>query len=107
MAIPRRGVNNIRTLAGRVDQLGVPYRCYMQVTCLEMEKERRGAERRSAMERVSAIDRRLAVIAREKEAALMRIVKGPSPAKPVGRRQRVAGKPPAPMPSTSGFKIRY
>jgi hypothetical protein len=56
---------------------------------------------------VSAIDRRLAVIAREKEAALMRIVKGPSPAKPVGRRQRVAGKPPAPVPSASGFKIRY
>ena len=65
MAIPRRGLNSIRTLAGHVDQLRVPYRCYMHITCLEMEKERRGAERRSAMERVEAIDRRLAAIGLE------------------------------------------
>ena len=62
MAIPSRGLNNIHTLAGRGDQLRIPYRCYMQITCLEMEKARRGAERRSAMERVEIIDKRIACI---------------------------------------------
>ena len=42
MAIPTKGINNIRTLSGRVDQLSLPYRSYMQITCLEMEKARRG-----------------------------------------------------------------
>jgi hypothetical protein len=108
MAIPIRGLTNIRTLAGRADQLRVPYRCYMQITCMEMEKARRGAERRSAMERVAAIDRRLACIELEKEAALMRIMESPGPSKVAARgRQRPASKTPSPAPAGSGFRIRY
>jgi hypothetical protein len=107
MAIPERGLTNIRTLAGRVDQLRVPYRCYMQITCLEMEKARRGSERRSAMQRVSSIDRRLACIELEKEAALMRIMESPGPSKPARGRQRIVSKTPAPAPPGTGFRIRY
>jgi len=38
MAVPTKGLTNIRTLSGRVDQVSLPYRSYMQITCLEMEK---------------------------------------------------------------------
>ena len=116
MAIPRRGLNSIRTLAGHVDQLRVPYRCYMHITCLEMEKERRGAERRSAMARVDAIDGRLAVIALEKEATLNRIQEGhgsatsPAQSAPAPSRKRGFGRTPpaAGVPSSgTGFRIRY
>ena len=114
MAIPRRGLNSIRTLAGHVDQLRVPYRCYMHITCLEMEKERRGAERRSAMERVEAIDRRLAAIGLEKEATLTRMMEGPGPStkrpgpsKPAPGRKRALSEPPSAAPSNAGFRIRY
>jgi len=110
MAIPSRGLNNIRTLAGRVDQLRVPYRCYMQITCLEMEKARRGAERRSAMQRVEAIDRRFADIEREKQKTLMRIQQGPVVSRPDRRlqQQRVVREAPAtPARPGTGFRIRY
>jgi hypothetical protein len=113
MAIPKRGLNNLRTLAGRADQLRIPYRCYMQVTCLEMEKARRGAERRSAMDRVEIIDKRIACIEREKELALLRIAQGPGPGKPARKQQqqqqqqRVVRETSAPAPANAGFKIRY
>ena len=107
MAIPSRGLNHIRTLAGRGDQMRVPYRCYMQITCLEMEKARRGAERRSAMERVAAIDRRLACIEQEKEEALAHITEGPRPPKRARGQQRVVRETAAPASAASGFRIRY
>ena len=62
MAIPTRGLTNIRTLSGRVDQVSLPYRGYMQITCLEMEKSRRDREHKSASRRVEQIDARLGEI---------------------------------------------
>ena len=56
MAIPAKGLNQLRTLSGRVDQLSLPYRSYMQITCLEMERARRNMERKSASQRVALID---------------------------------------------------
>src|SRR5674476_773806 len=70
MAIPTKGVNNIRTLSGRVDQLSLPYRSYMQITCLEMEKARRGMERKSASQRIALIDARLDQIEQAKQDLL-------------------------------------
>ena len=52
MGIPKRavrGLQDIRTLSGSVDQSTIPYRAYMKVSCLEMEKLRRQQERASAM----------------------------------------------------------
>ena len=73
MAIPTKGLTNIRTLSGRVDQLSLPYRSYMQITCLEMEKARRGMERKSASQRVALIDARLDQIEKAKQELLQAV----------------------------------
>lgn len=103
MAIPRRGLNNIRTISGKVDQVAVPYRAYMQVTCLEMEKARRTAERRSAMARVAAIDARLVAIEEEKNALLSSAER---------KEKNASHRPPqaaraGPQKAAGGFKFRY
>jgi len=104
MAMPRLGLNNIRTISGKVNQAAIPYRAYMQVTCLEMERARRSAERQSAMARVTAIDCRLAAIDKEK-AGLLRSIDEPGrvsslqhPELPSGRNLRSSAR---------GFKLRY
>jgi hypothetical protein len=104
MAIPTKGVNQIRSLSGRVDQLSLPYRTYMQITCLEMEKARRGMERKSASQRIAQVDARLEQIEKAKQELLQAVT-------PAG--QRVPGRlpgldvRPAPRRSAGGFKIRY
>ena len=104
MAIPRRGLTNIRTLSGRVDQVALPYRAYMKLACLEMEKSRRGKEREAANKRVQDIDLRLEEIAKE-EQALLRAVADPEKAAS-SRLPGLEMKPARPR-STGGFKIRY
>jgi hypothetical protein len=104
MAIPNRGLNNIRTLSGRVDQVSLPYRSYMQITCLEMEKARRGMERKSASQRIALIDDRLRQIEQSKQELLLAVDHA-------GQRlpSRLTGLEvkPAPRRSLGGFKIRY
>lgn len=104
MAIPRRGLTNIRTLSGRVDQVALPYRAYMQITCLEMEKARRNTERESTSKRVREIDARLQEIANQQQV-LLSAVAHPEKAAP----SRLPGMEirPAPARSAGGFKIRY
>ena len=104
MAIPTKGINNIRTLSGRVDQLSLPYRSYMQVTCLEMEKARRGMERKSASQRIALIDARLDYIEKDKKR-LLQAVGGPGQGA-LGRLPGLELKP-EPRRSAGGFKIRY
>lgn len=104
MAIPARGLNQLRTLSGRVDQLSLPYRSYMQITCLEMERARRNMERKSASQRVALIDARIQEIEKAKHE-LLQAVDGSSrstPARLPGIELR-----PAPRCSSGGFKIRY
>lgn len=100
MAIPVRGLRNLRTLSGKVDQVLVPYRAYMQITCLEMERARRGNERRSASRHIAEIDQRLVEIDAEKGKLLQALAEhGGAPAgPPVGS--------PARGPQ-GGFKHRY
>lgn len=103
MAIPTKGLNQIRTLSGRVDQLSLPYRSYMQITCLEMEKARRNMERASARQRISLIDARLEQIEAAKQELLRALAgssQGPADA-------RSGFSRPAPRKSGGGFKIRY
>ena len=102
MAIPAKGVNNIRTLSGRVAQVALPYRSYMQITCLEMEKARRGSERISASHRIAKIDARLQEIEKEK-AALLETVNG----LPKGPAWRGPNMKSPPRRSAGAFKIRY
>jgi hypothetical protein len=104
MAIPTKGLNNIRTLSGRVDQLSLPYRSYMQITCLEMEKARRGMEHKSASQRIAQIDARLEQIEKAKQELLQAVASSgqgvPGPLSGLDLR-------PAPRRSAGGFKIRY
>jgi len=107
MAIPKktvRGLQDIRTLAGMVDQAATPYRAFMRLSCLEMEKFRRGKERESAMHRVNNIDARFAEIEAEK-ASLLHVV-GERGASRRARRAAEEDKP-APARCDKGFKIRY
>ncbi len=70
MAIPQRTVKDIHTNSGRVDQISQPYRAFMRISALEMEKARRGMERKSAMQRIKDIDARFREIGAEKKALL-------------------------------------
>jgi hypothetical protein len=103
MAIPSKGLNHIQTLSGRVDQLALPYRVYMQVTCLEMEKARRQSERRSARCRMAALDARLQEIEVEKANLLQAIERGPSKRNATLPRMKLQ----EPVKRNGGFKIRY
>jgi hypothetical protein len=104
MAIPTKGLTSIRTLSGRVDQVSLPYRSYMQITCLEMERARRDMERKSASRRIALIDARLGEIDQAKRD-LLQAVATPGHGTPgdlPGLDLR-----PAPRRGAGGFKIRY
>lgn len=104
MTIPRKGLRDLRTLAGRTDQLALPYRAYMQITCLEMERVRRNQERRSASQRIAIIDARLKEAEAEKAALLQSV--GEGNAGKVGGAPAAESKS-APSEIKRGFKIRY
>ena len=67
---PSRTVRDIKTLAGKADDLLTPHKMYMRLFALETERHRRIQERISAMLRVTNIDARCAEIDREKEQLL-------------------------------------
>jgi len=94
MPVVKRGLKNIRTLSARVNQFSMPYRSYMQISCLEMEKARRGVERKSISERMALIDARLEDIEKAKQEILAGVT--------VPQPSRLDLKPPR-----QGFKIRY
>ena len=99
-----RGLQDIRTLAGRVDQAAVPYKAYMKLSVLEMEKFRRGEERVSALQRVENIDTRFKEIEKEK-AGLLEVLKFRG--KP-GFLENLPLEQVKPQPRrTGGIKIRY
>jgi hypothetical protein len=105
MAIPSRGLNQIRTLSGRTDQLSVPYRSYMQISCLEMERARRNKERKAAGQRIALIDVRIEEIDKAKQELLQAAAAGGQ-----GAPARLPGGlevKPVPRRSMGGFKIRY
>jgi hypothetical protein len=104
MTIRDRGLNQIRTLSGRADQLSLPYRSYMQISCLEMERARRNTERKSASQRIALIDARIEEIDKTKQDLLQAVA-----ATGEGAPTRLPGSRPesAPRRNTGGFKIRY
>jgi hypothetical protein len=103
MPIPVRSLRGIRTMSGKVDQKSTPYRAYMQITCLEMEKARRNSVRESAVRHIAEIDIRLREIEEEK-AALLRALSEPG-TNPTAPRNRL---PQAAVPrSRVQFKVRY
>jgi hypothetical protein len=99
-----RGLQDIRTLSGRIDKASVPYKEFMKISCLEMEKFRRGKERESAMHRVNNIDARLRDIEAEKASLLQSLIekeRGDATVKARG----ISG--PEQSPGSGGLKLKY
>lgn len=100
-----RGLQNIKTLSGRVDDSTTPYKAYMKLSILEMEKYRRNKEKASALSRLQSIEQRFQEIEEEKRETLESLnAQGvPQPCRPRLARRFAA----APLTSTGTFKIRY
>lgn len=99
-----RGIQDIKTISGRADKGALPYKAFMRLSVLEMEKFRRGKEKCSALGRVENIDARFRDIEKER-AEIMQTLEdrgfGKNPA--TGR-----GRPSAaPRSSRGAFSIRY
>lgn len=108
MSIPKRNIRDlqdIHTHSGRVEETHQPYKAYMKIAALEMEKARRGKERESAIHRVQTIDARFKEIEAEKAAVLQAVdekSRGNPPIDSRGVEPKVThGR------NTRGFKIRY
>jgi hypothetical protein len=98
-------MRDIRTLTGKVDRIANPYMAYMQITCLEMEKARKGREKISALQRVENLDGRLRDIEAEKASLLRALAeRGAAPAAGAPSGESI---PTAPTRSARGFKLRY
>jgi hypothetical protein len=101
-----RGLQDVPTLSGRVDQTSLPYKAYMKVACLEMEKVRRGKERESASFRVKNIDARFKEIEDEKAALLLALAKRDKE-RPTDALDSGAKPEPPPPRGASGLRLRY
>ncbi len=98
MAIPRRGIQDIRTLTGKVRKATIPHEAYLRISHIEMEKARKTLESEKARQLMADIAARLAEIEAEKEALLQAVGKGSGDA-PLGRI--------GPIRRAGGFKIKY
>lgn len=100
-----RGLKSMRIPSGRIDKNAVPYRTYMKLCCLEMERFRRGKERERSLLLVGEIDRRFREIEDEK-AKLLQMMEscgkgGPSMA------HWTEGGPAAAGRRRNGIRLKY
>ena len=70
MAIPRRGIQDIRTLTGKVRKATLPHEAYLRISHIEMEKARKTVESEKARQLMADIAARLPEIEAEKENLL-------------------------------------
>ena len=98
MTIPRRGIQDIRTLTGKVRKATIPHEAYLRISHIEMEKARKTQESEKARQLMADIAARLLEIEAEKENLLQA----------VGERggQATLGRT-GPARHTGGFKIKY
>ncbi len=96
---PIKGVQNIRTHAGKIDHVSHPHMAYMRIGCLEMEKARKNQEKSGAQKRIDMINQRLIEIEREK-TDILRIL-GDKPNAPESRNMDHESE------INGGFKIKY
>lgn len=97
MAIPRRGLQDIRTLTGRVRKATLPHEAYLRISHIEMEKARKLLESEKAKQLMADIAARLQEIETEKDNLLQDMGER-------GVKHRPRTEPPR---STGSFKIRY
>ena len=97
-------LQHIKTLSGRVDEIATPYKAYLRLSILEMEKYRRNKEKASALERLRLIEARFVEIEKEKQQTL-ESMDTRDVAKP--HRVRSFAAPVEPCQDSGSFKIRY
>ena len=113
MAIPSRGMKDIRTHGGRNPGQREAYQVFMEISGLEMERARRQKERDSAMGRVLKIDARFAEIEARKAKLLLdaNASRERGPAGPAERREAEKVRREAALsrtpPASHGFRIKY
>jgi CHASE3 domain sensor protein len=99
MSIPRRSLQDIRTLTGRVRKATLPHEAYLRISHIEMEKARKAVESDKARQLMADIASRIQEIEAEKEALLQAM--GDKTGQPRLVRQGPASS------SGGGFKIKY
>lgn len=98
MSRPRRGLQNIRTLSGRVKKATLAHEAYLRISHIEMEKARKTQESEKARQLVAEIAARVQEIEAEKDDLL----------RAMGERQHRGGRDrPEPQKRSGIFKIRY
>lgn len=104
-----RGLQDIRTHTGRINSLAEPYRAFMRISCLEMEKARKGKERDSALHRVALIEQRFREI--EAEKAELMAAHGHAASTAASRRgperPQNGASPGGAADRAPAFKVRY
>jgi hypothetical protein len=103
-SIPRRGVQDIRTMTERISDADNPQRKYLTLAMLELERARRNKEKQSASQRVRNIDQRLADISAE-QTELLAAAEAELGASTQPRRARQADD--AESPTGGGFTLSY
>jgi hypothetical protein len=98
MSVPMRGIQDIRTLTGKVRKTTIPHEAYLRICHIEMEKARKTQESEKARQLMAEIAARLAEIEAEKENLLQAVGERGGKAN-LGR--------PGPPRHTGGFKIKY
>jgi hypothetical protein len=94
-----KSIRDIRTRSGRSDRFANAYLAYMQITCLEMEKARKGRERVSTSQRLQLLDARLLQIEIEKGQLLEDLAR---------RKVLEPGDAPTALaPKRRGINVRY
>jgi hypothetical protein len=99
--VPRRGVQDIRTMTERISDADNPQRKYLALAMLELERARRNKEKLSAAQRVRNIDQRLADIAAEQTELLSAAEKELDASAPAEHQAD------ADLPCEGGFKLSY
>jgi hypothetical protein len=101
-SIPRRGVQDIRTMTERISDADNPQRKYLALAMLELERARRNKEKQSAGQRVKNIDQRLADITAE-QTELLAAAEAELDVSTLAHRQA----PDSNSPCEGGFKLAY
>ncbi|MFH1218916.1 MAG: hypothetical protein V1694_00480 [Candidatus Eisenbacteria bacterium] len=102
MPIPKRGLKNIRTYAGRLGMVILPEKAYGRLALIELEKKRRDKDKKRACQLVADTEACIQEIEAEKSSLLQGLkLKGLEGGSPNPQLQ------PGPRRSCGGFKIRY
>jgi hypothetical protein len=104
-SVPRRGLQDIRTMSERISDADNPQRKYLALAMLELEKARRNKEKQSANQRVANIDKRMLEIAAEKADLLTAVEADQEASLPAKRLGRPAGSES--QSGGRGFKLAY